>query len=76
MYSTNINLSQGNDLTLMYIYEGKFTPNENNTIDVRFWPGKWFKKVVGRGNRISPEDMATREDLMMVLANMDLLLIR
>ena len=56
---------------------GPLSPNEEVQRDVRFWPGQWYKSVFRHSNsRIETRDSATREEIMMVLENMDLLLIR
>ncbi|CAL4087148.1 unnamed protein product, partial [Meganyctiphanes norvegica] len=67
---------RGNGITLMHIHEETFRPNQRNQVDVRFWPGNWYKRVQGRGRQVQPQEPATRKDIMMVLRNMDLLLIR
>ncbi|XP_045130066.1 basement membrane-specific heparan sulfate proteoglycan core protein-like isoform X13 [Portunus trituberculatus] len=67
---------RGNGLTLMHVHDGSFEENIENWIDVRFFYGHWFKRVVQWGGRIAVEQPASREDIMMVLENMDLLLIR
>ena len=60
----------------MHVHDGTFEENIENWIDVRFFYGHWFKRVVQWGGRIKVEQPASREDIMMVLENMDLLLIR
>ncbi|KAK8399425.1 hypothetical protein O3P69_003489 [Scylla paramamosain] len=67
---------RGNGLTLMHVHDGTFQENIENWVDVRFFYGHWFKRVVQWGGRIKVEQPASREDIMMVLENMDLLLIR
>ena len=60
----------------MHINDGDLVPNYKNNLDVRIWPGQWHKRVIARGNRLDKEEAATREDIMMVLADIDLFLIR
>lgn len=60
----------------MYVDNRNLVPDQENQMDVRFWPGQWYKSVYKIGNDINPQEPATREDIMMVLANMDMLLIR
>ena len=52
-------------------------PNEITSRGVRFWAGYWYKTVIQLGNgSIEAKSPATREEIMTVLADMDLLLIR
>ncbi|KAF2367999.1 Laminin EGF domain [Trinorchestia longiramus] len=67
---------RGNGVTLMHVHDGTLVPDQNNRVDVRFWPGQWYRSVVQLGNRLQTQDQASREDIMMVLEDMDLLLIR
>lgn len=60
----------------MYVHDGNFIPDYENRVEVRFFYGKWFKRVVGDGSSIQTQGPATREEIMMVLQNMELLLIR
>ncbi|XP_069938272.1 basement membrane-specific heparan sulfate proteoglycan core protein isoform X44 [Cherax quadricarinatus] len=66
----------GNNITLMHVHDGTFHPNHENQVDVKFQTGQWFKRVVGRGQAIKSQELANREEIMMVLENMELLLIR
>ncbi|XP_050723887.1 basement membrane-specific heparan sulfate proteoglycan core protein-like isoform X5 [Eriocheir sinensis] len=67
---------RGNNVTLMYVHDGTFAPDIENRVDVRFFYGQWFKRVATNGGNIQTQNPATREEIMMVLENMDLLLIR
>nr|XP_053656414.1 uncharacterized protein LOC128705211 [Cherax quadricarinatus] len=69
-------LAMGNNITLMHVHDGTFHPNHENQVDVKFQTGQWFKRVVGRGQAIKSQELANREEIMMVLENMELLLIR
>lgn len=60
----------------MHVHDGTFQPNFDNQVDVRFQSGQWFKRMVGRGREVRPERPASREEIMMVLENMELLLVR
>ncbi|XP_047486481.1 basement membrane-specific heparan sulfate proteoglycan core protein-like isoform X21 [Penaeus chinensis] len=66
----------GNDITLMHVHDGEFKPDFENQVDVRFEIGQWFKRVVGRGQVVQSQEPANREEIMMVLENIELLLIR
>ncbi|XP_042860326.1 basement membrane-specific heparan sulfate proteoglycan core protein-like isoform X47 [Penaeus japonicus] len=66
----------GNGITLMHVHDGEFRPDFENQVDVRFEIGQWFKRVVGRGQIIQTQEPASREEIMMVLENIELLLIR
>ena len=67
---------QGNGVTLMHVHE-PLSPDQEVQRDVRFWPGQWYKSVFRFGNgRIDTQSPASREEIMMVLEDMDLLLIR
>lgn len=62
---------QGNGLNL--VYKGApINPREENNIGVRFFPGNWYK-IQPDSRREYP---ASRQDLMMVLQQVDQLLIR
>ncbi|KAG7156955.1 Basement membrane-specific heparan sulfate proteoglycan core protein-like 4, partial [Homarus americanus] len=69
-------IMMGNGLTLMHIHDGKFLPEIINQVDVKFQSGQWFKTVVFDGQAVQPHEPASREEIMMVLENMELLLIR
>lgn len=67
---------QGNGLTLMYANPGTFRPDTVNQVDAEFTTGRWFKRVTQRGRTIQAQEPASREEIMMVLADMEFLLIR
>lgn len=55
------------------------SPNREHPISVRLWVGEWFKRVSGRpGGDQPPEGVepASREEILMVLSNVEYLLIR
>ncbi|XP_058821183.1 basement membrane-specific heparan sulfate proteoglycan core protein isoform X2 [Topomyia yanbarensis] len=58
---------KGNNLILMYNNIGSFYPDERNAVSASFLPGVWRKE---------DNTMATREEIMMVLANVESLLIK
>lgn len=60
----------------MHVHDGDFKPDFENQVDVRFEIGQWFKRVVGRGQIVQSQEPANREEIMMVLENIELLLIR
>ena len=47
--------------------------NTDNEVAVRFWPGNWYKGLA-RGGR--PQGVASREEIMATLDNIDQVLIR
>jgi len=64
---------------LLYLSDDFLSPNQDHRIDVRFWPGVWFKGVSGRPGRDQTAygvEPASREEIMMVLQNVEHLLIR
>lgn len=67
---------QGNGLTLMYVNTGVFRPDTVNQVDAEFTTGQWFKRVTQRGRSVQAQEPASREEIMMVLADMEFLLIR
>jgi len=67
-------IMKGGGYTLAYFSTDRLQPNQDNEISVRFWPGNWFQKV-GRNND-QGEELATREEILSVLDNIELLLIR
>jgi len=60
----------------MHVSERPLQANQDNQIDVRFWPGQWFKTVYQYSNRIDTREPASREEIMMVLEDIELLLVR
>ncbi|XP_062714560.1 basement membrane-specific heparan sulfate proteoglycan core protein isoform X8 [Aedes albopictus] len=58
---------KGNGFTLLYNHNAPFYPDERNQVTATFLPGVWRK---------DDGTMANREDLMMVLANVESLLIK
>ncbi|MCL4125574.1 UNVERIFIED_CONTAM: hypothetical protein GTU68_063769, partial [Idotea baltica] len=67
---------RGNNVTIMHVHDYEFEANRPNVIDVRFWPGNWYKRVTNIGGRIQSQEPATRYDILSVLENVDLILIR
>lgn len=59
----------------MYVHEQPFSSGRRNMVDVRFWPGHWYKKVINSG-RIRLYDVASRHEILTVLEDIELLLIR
>ena len=49
-------------------------PNQDNEMSIRFWPGNWYQKI-GR-NPGDGQNLASREEIMSVLDNIEMLLIR
>ena len=73
---------EGNGYTLIYTSDVTPEPSTPTEIKVRFWPGQWFKVLRGG---ISEDyemadafyrEVATREDLMRALENIEHILIR
>ena len=60
----------------MYVHDYSFNAGRQNRVDVRFWPGQWYKRVINRGARIQSQEPASREDIMMALEDVELFLIR
>ena len=60
----------------MHVHDGTFLAEVENQVDVRLSPGSWFKRVIGRGPMAQTQEPASREEIMMVLEDMQLLLIR
>ncbi|XP_070509913.1 basement membrane-specific heparan sulfate proteoglycan core protein-like isoform X1 [Chironomus tepperi] len=58
---------QGNGYTLTYSVAGRLSPNSRNNMTVQFSPRNWYK-IDG--------SYATREEIMMVLANVENILIK
>ena len=63
---------QGNGITLYHESQQRLEPNQQNEVVARFWPDSWHR---GKGPDGSPIP-AKREDLMMVLQNIEFFLIR
>lgn len=63
-------VNQGNDIILTHSIALHY-PGQDQEISVRFWHGNWMKQA-GRGREI----LASREDIMLVLADVDNILIR
>ncbi|GIY39199.1 basement membrane proteoglycan [Caerostris extrusa] len=67
---------KGNDLTLYHVVKQPFGPQRDNNIEVRFWEGEWHKnEAQGRGD-VPFGDVTTRQDIMMVLQNIEAFYIR
>ncbi|XP_065079146.1 basement membrane-specific heparan sulfate proteoglycan core protein isoform X5 [Ochlerotatus camptorhynchus] len=58
---------KGNGIVLLYNHNAPFYPDERNQVTASFLPGVWRKE---------DGTMASREDIMMVLANVESLLIK
>uniref|UniRef100_A0A182W103 Basement membrane-specific heparan sulfate proteoglycan core protein n=1 Tax=Anopheles minimus TaxID=112268 RepID=A0A182W103_9DIPT len=58
---------KGNGMTLLYWHSGTFFPDIKNHVSVSLLPGNWVR---------TDRTQATREDIMMVLANIESILIR
>jgi len=73
---------QGNGYTLMFSSDVTPEPSTPTEIKVRFWPGQWFKILDSQSQAEyddadgSIRELATREDLMRTLANIEHILIR
>ncbi len=77
---------KGNGYILIHTSDVTPEPSTPTEIKARFWPGQWFKVFQdGDPNSRSPEyddgdggikELATREDLMITLANIEQILIR
>jgi len=67
-------IMKGGGYTLAYFSTEQLQPNRENEVIIRFWPGKWFQKL-GRNNA-QGEGPATREEIMSVLDNIEMILIR
>lgn len=60
----------------MHVHDGTFRPDFENQVDVTFQTGQWFKRVIGRGRDVQTQEPASREEIMMVLEDIELMLIR
>ncbi|XP_055601853.1 basement membrane-specific heparan sulfate proteoglycan core protein-like isoform X2 [Uranotaenia lowii] len=58
---------KGNGFILLYSHNAPFYPDERNTVTATFTPGVWRK---------DDNSLATREEIMMVLANVESILIK
>ncbi|XP_065579048.1 basement membrane-specific heparan sulfate proteoglycan core protein-like isoform X5 [Artemia franciscana] len=69
----------GNGYTLMHFTQNQIQPNRQGDVSIQFWPGDWYKRKSGRSGGDIPsqaEELATREEIMMALQNVEHLLIR
>ena len=61
----------------MHVGGQSWTTGRDHDVAVRYWTGEWFKRVSGRpGGAVFGVEPASREEIMMVLSNLDHLLIR
>lgn len=70
---------QGNGITLLHVGKQPMYPSRENAVSVRFWAGEWFKRVLGKPGGDEPAagvEPATREEILMALANVEYFLIR
>lgn len=66
-------------MTLLHMGKESWSPNREHPISVRIWVGEWFKRVSGRPGGDQPAEgiePASREELLMVLSNVEHLLVR
>ncbi|CAN7987967.1 unnamed protein product, partial [Ixodes pacificus] len=63
---------KGNRLTLYHTLRQSYGPLRDNAVEVQFWEGEWHK--ADRQSR--GPDTATREDIMMVLQNIEGIFVR
>ena len=75
--------SQGNGVLLIHkVPEGQLRPGFDNEVEVRFWPGQWYKNLVPEGQggsapaRLNVDEPASREEILMALDNLEFLLIK
>ncbi|XP_035706486.1 basement membrane-specific heparan sulfate proteoglycan core protein isoform X3 [Folsomia candida] len=69
----------GNGITLLHVGKQPMYPSRENAVSVRFWAGEWFKRVLGKPGGDEPAagvEPATREEILMALANVEYFLIR
>lgn len=62
---------QGNGYTLLHQATYSPAPNTNEKMEVRFFEGDWIRKSPG-----APESRASREEIMMVLEDIENILIK
>ncbi|CAG7687954.1 unnamed protein product [Allacma fusca] len=76
LYAPDVIIS-GNNVTLMW-FGGEMGPDQEHAIEVRYWPGKWYKRMHARSGSTTVEGIhaASREEIMQVLANVEYILIR
>ncbi|XP_065291473.1 basement membrane-specific heparan sulfate proteoglycan core protein isoform X27 [Dermacentor albipictus] len=65
---------RGNGITLYHTLRQSYGPLRDNTIEVQFVEGEWHKDA--RHSAIGSPDTATREDIMLVLQNVEGIFIR
>lgn len=64
---------------MLHVGKTPMYPSRENAISVRFWAGEWFKRVLGKPGADQPAagvEPASREEILMVLANVEYFLIR
>ncbi|XP_054720927.1 basement membrane-specific heparan sulfate proteoglycan core protein-like [Uloborus diversus] len=67
---------KGNGITLYHVLKQPYGPQRDNNAEVRFWEGEWHKnEAQGRGD-VPVIDVTTRQDIMMVLQNVEAFYIR
>jgi hypothetical protein len=70
---------KGNGITLLHVRKDPLFSGRDNAISVQFWAGEWFKRVLGRPGGDQPAagvEPASREEIMLVLANVEYFLVR
>lgn len=70
---------QGNGYTLVNAIPAVVQPDEENNLAFRFWFGDWRKHSVtrpGGDQSFDDNNYASREEIMMVLENIEQILIR
>nr|XP_042896680.1 basement membrane-specific heparan sulfate proteoglycan core protein [Parasteatoda tepidariorum] len=67
---------KGNGLTLYHVVKQPYGPQRDNNVEVRFWEGEWHKNEEGGRGDVPSVDVTTREDIMMVLQNIETFYVR
>ena len=68
---------QGNGLTLLRLGNENWSATRQHSIAVRYWAGEWYKRASLRPDgTLEGVEPASREEILLVLANVQNLLIR
>ncbi|XP_074597949.1 basement membrane-specific heparan sulfate proteoglycan core protein-like isoform X2 [Brevipalpus obovatus] len=66
----------GNNLLLFHRLSNLYSNFEDNKVEIRFWVGQWTKNEKNLRTKYSLNQIASREEIMRVLADLDYIYIR
>jgi hypothetical protein len=66
----------GNGITLFHVIKNSHHSDNDNTAEIRFWKNEWTKNEHSLRTNRSKNEIATRRDIMQVLANLQFIYIR